>query len=47
MHANLSVLSLVIVLREGKEEEGVGMDILGLKDSTVPWSLGPKRASRI
>ncbi|XP_037675946.1 40S ribosomal protein S6-like [Choloepus didactylus] len=38
--ANLSVLNLVIV-KKGKK------DIPGLTDTTVPCSLGPKRASRI
>ncbi|KAM7046004.1 small ribosomal subunit protein eS6-like [Molossus nigricans] len=38
--ANLSVLNLVIV-KEGEK------DIPGLTDSTVPYRLGPKRASRI
>ncbi|XP_053437750.1 40S ribosomal protein S6-like [Nycticebus coucang] len=38
--ANLSVLNLVIVKKGEK-------DIPGLTDTTVPWRLGPKRASRI
>ena len=40
MDTNLSVLNLVIVQKGEK-------DIPGLTDTTVPYRLGPKRASRI
>ncbi|KAI4547798.1 hypothetical protein MG293_000128 [Ovis ammon polii] len=40
VHANLSVLNLVIVKKGEK-------DIPGLTDTTVPRHLGPKRADRI